>query len=140
LVRAVVELPLDAPGPVHAGAAPDQLDPAPRHEPQEVARLETDLLHAEVARRLVGDPAEPAAELTRELPLAVEPHQVLGEVEDAARDALRRRAGDQPRVVLLEHPAAARPRDDDVVALVDERPERGQVPARAAPRRRPVPP
>src|SRR5207247_9327002 len=68
LVRFVVELALEAPGPVHDGAALDQLDHAPPHEPQEVARLETDLLHAEVARRLAAHPAEPAAELTRELP------------------------------------------------------------------------
>src|SRR5205823_9979400 len=120
--------------PVHVKAlsALDQLDRRARHEPQEVARLEADLLHAEVARHLVSDLAERAPELARELPLAVEPHQVLGEVEHAARHALRRRAGHQARVVLLQHAAAARPRHDHVVALLDERAERGQVAPRAA--------
>src|SRR5436190_12074860 len=72
LARVVVELALESPGPVHARAALDQLDRRSRHEPQEVARLEADLLHAEMARHLVGDLAERAPELARELPLAVE--------------------------------------------------------------------
>src|SRR5437773_2099966 len=115
-------------------AAPDgvALGARPRHEPQGITRLEADLLHAEMAGGLVGDPAEAAPEVAREPALGREPHQVLGQVEDAARHARRHRAGHQARVILLEHTAAARPRHDDVVALLDERAERGQVPAGAA--------
>src|SRR5579875_2047495 len=49
-LRGLVELALEAPGPVHARAALVHLDRRVGDEPEEVARLEADLLHAQVAR------------------------------------------------------------------------------------------
>src|SRR5581483_5353861 len=106
---------LESPRAVHPRAPLEDVDARPRDEAEEVARLEADLLHAEMARRLVHDVPEAAREAPVELPLAVEPDEVLGEVEHPGGGALGLGAGNEARILVLQHAAAARARHDHVV-------------------------
>src|SRR5207244_798058 len=103
-------------------------------------RLEPDLLHAEMAGGMIGDPAERCGERPFELPFAVKLHEILAEVVHPRDYLLGRRARDQPRVLVLQHAATARPRHHDVAAGCHGTTEALEVATRPARRARDVTP
>ena len=68
-------------------AALDGLHLGVGHELQHVARLQADVLHAQVARHLVADLAEARFELGCEQTFAVAQHQVFERIEEGLRHA-----------------------------------------------------
>jgi hypothetical protein len=73
-------------------------------ELKHVARFESQVLHAQMARHLIADLAEARGEVRFEQPLTVPQHQVFERVEKSLRhtfDALV--VGKQKRQLLLEH-------------------------------------
>src|SRR5947208_9189915 len=130
--RCVVELALEAPGAVHPRAPFKHVDRRAGHQEQHVAGLEADLLHAEMAWSVIGDPAERRGECPIEPPLGMELDEILAEIMDPCDDPLGRGTRNQPGVLLLQHAAAARPWHDDVVAGGHGAPEALEIAPRAA--------
>src|SRR5262249_13958631 len=119
LQRVGEELVLEPPRAIHARAALENLHRGLRHQPQQVAGFEADLLHPKVARCVTGHGAEPSTKVTGELPGLVKTHEILAEVEDVYRHTLGSLTRNQERVLLLQHAAARGPGDHHVVTLVD---------------------
>ena len=109
-------LGLHAPGPVVARALLDGQDLGAGDEREQVAGLEADVLHLEVAGDLVEHASGASLEIERELSRRVAPHQVLAEVQRRVRDEARLGVGSEHRVLLLQRQAAGRARHDDRVA------------------------
>src|SRR5215831_15016904 len=85
-------------------AALDGIDAAAWNEPQQVTRLQSDVLHAQVTGHVIAHLAERHLEIRAQAASRVAQHQVLERIEQARCHALNLRIlGEHERQLLLEH-------------------------------------
>ena len=75
---------------------------------------------------MVGDPPDGVRKVGPQLPLPVEPHQVLAEIERPLRHGLGL-LPEEVRILVLDHERAGRHRDDDVPPLRNRLGERREI-------------
>src|SRR5579863_458035 len=121
LHRGVTKFALYGVGTVVTGTTLDHFDRGIRHQSQHIAGLEPDILHAQVTRHVIADPAEPAAEIRAQQAGLVPEHEVFERIEYVLGDALYLRiVAEHQRQLLLEHEHARRDGSHHVVAGINQ--------------------
>ena len=111
-----------------ARAALDRLDLRLRHQHQHVARLQSEVLHAQVTGHVIADLAELAREVGAQQARLVARPQILERIEHRVAHLLHLRVvRKHQRQLLLEHQRARGHGRHDVPALVDQSRQLGNV-------------